>query len=169
MQKTAELQGYTVILLRCADRYLLLERSQTKSFAPGLWTGIGGHVEADETTDLYASALRELHEESGLTLDDVQDFVLRRVLLTNRIGRPFGVLLYFTGTLTQAVVPYCPEGELSWKYAEEFAALNIIDNTRPVLDCLVEDMKRDPSGIQPPRTGLGLFAPDGTFQQVVWG
>lgn len=169
MHKTAKFQAYTVILLRCADRYLLLHRSQSKSFAPGKWTGIGGHVEPDEYKDLYASALRELREESGLSLADLRDFTLRRVLLTNRAGRPFGILFYFTGTLTLAVLPDCPEGELSWRQADEFASLDIIDNTRPVLDCLVKDMNRDPSGIQPPRTGLGIFTPDGQFQSVVWG
>ena len=169
MLKPTALEAFTVILLRCADRYLLLQRSPAKSFAPGRWTGVGGHVEPDEFADLYASALRELQEETGITLAEVQGFSLRRLLLTNRPGRSFGVILYFTGTLAQAVLPDCPEGTLAWKRVDEFPALDIIDNTRPVLDCLVEDLLTDPAGARPPRTGLAIFTPDGQFQQVLWG
>lgn len=169
MQRTNALQASTSILLNCAGKYLLLLRSQTKTFAPGFWAGIGGHVEAEEYNDLYASAIREMNEETGLSLPDVRNFTLRRVLLTNRPGRPFGVLLYFTGTIEHLVFPDCPEGTLDWKHASEFAALGIVDNTRPVLDCLVEDMKNDPSGTQPPITGLAIFTPDGRFQRVMWG
>ncbi len=158
-----------MIFLRCEDRYLLLQRSPAKSFAPGRWTGVGGHVEPQEYTDLYASALRELREETGITPAEVKNFSLRRVLLTNRPGRSFGVVLYFTGSLAYPVLPNCPEGTLYWKVAEEFSGLDIIENTRPVFDDLIEDMQRDPSGGQPPRTGLGRFAQDGQFLGVIWG
>ncbi len=163
------LEAYTVILLKHADHYLLLQRSQSKSFAPNRWTGVGGHVEQGEYADLDASALRELYEETGITGRSVQNFALRRVLLTNRPGRPLGIVLYYTGTLAKQVLPNCPEGSLAWKRAEEFASLDIIETTRPVLDCLVEDFRRDPAGKEPVKTGLGVFCLDGAFRKVIWG
>ena len=80
----------------------MLERAATKRMHPGLWTGMGGRVEADEMGDLTASALRELHEESGIGARDVTDFALRRVVFHARPGAPLTTLLYFTGTLTTA-------------------------------------------------------------------
>jgi len=34
--------AFSLILLRHGERYLLLRRAETKRFAPGRWTGIGG-------------------------------------------------------------------------------------------------------------------------------
>jgi 8-oxo-dGTP diphosphatase len=44
--------AYTVVLLRHNGRFLLLQRSAAKAFAPQRWTGLGGRVEPAEFTDL---------------------------------------------------------------------------------------------------------------------
>ena len=137
--------------------------------APRRWTGLGGHVEPDEFSRLRASALREVYEEAGIAQEDIQNFKLRRALLTNRPSHTLRVILYFTGVLQQPILPFCPEGQLFWLSPNQFNALDIIENTRPVLSCLVEDMQRDPQGIDPVVTGLGVFNPQGSFKGVSWG
>jgi len=159
----------SVVFLYCDGRYLLLQRSPWKAFAPMRWTGLGGHVESNEYSSLRASALREIWEESGIVEKDILNFALRRVLLINRPGESLGVLFYFTGELQECILPACPEGELSWLSPEQFDSVDIIETTRLVLACLVEDVRCDPGGSHPVATGLGVFNAQGLFQGVVWG
>ena len=168
MQVTDALEAYTVSLLRHKNHYLLLQRAPTRAFAPGRWTGLGGHVEAGEYDHLRASALREVQEEAGISPQDISNFMLRRALLVNRPAQPLRVLLYFTGCLEQMVHPTCPEGVLAWKQAAEFNDLDIIETTRPVLKCLIGDMNTDPGGSESPKIGLTVFDAEGIFQKVVW-
>ena len=159
---------FTVVVLRHAGQYLLLERAATKQVQPGRWTGMGGRVETDEMGDLTASALRELHEESGIAAHDVTDFTLRRVIFHARPGAPLTTLLYFTGTLTTRILPPCPEGTLAWVSPEQLPDLPLIDNARPLLPLLFADQERDPTGIEPLALGLARFMPDGTFIDILW-
>jgi 8-oxo-dGTP diphosphatase len=160
---------YTVTFLGCDGRYLLLQRSPEKTFAPMRWTGLGGHVEPDEFSSLRASALREVWEEAGIRQEEIRNFKLRRVLLANRPGPSLRVIFYFTGVLQQPILPSCPEGQLFWLFPNQFDSLDIIETTRPVLTCLVEDMQNDPQGTTPVAIGLGIFNPQGSFQGVSWG
>jgi 8-oxo-dGTP diphosphatase len=168
MQTTDTLEAYTVSLLRHKEQFLLLQRSPNKQFAPGRWTGLGGHVEMNEYGQLRAAALREVQEESGILPQDIGDFVLRRALLVSRPFQPFRVLLYFTGVLNQFVTPDCPEGTLFWKQATELQSLDIIETTRPVLDLLIDDMDKDPNGIELPKIGMAVFNSDALFQREIW-
>jgi 8-oxo-dGTP diphosphatase len=160
---------YTVTFLRCGERFLLLQRSPDKTFAPMRWTGLGGHVESNEFSRLRDSALREVWEESAISENEIQNFTLRRALLTNRPGSSFGLILYFTGVLQEPILPPCPEGQLFWLSPDQFDALDIIETTRPVLACLVDEMHKDPHGTNPVVTGVGVFNSQGLFQGDVWG
>ncbi|HUZ03076.1 MAG TPA: NUDIX domain-containing protein [Thermomicrobiaceae bacterium] len=162
------LEAYSLLLLTCQGRYLLLRRAAGKRFAPGRWTGIGGRVEPDELGRLRASALRELVEETGLPADAVTSFALRRVLVHARPGEPLTVLLYFTGTLGEPVLPECAEGTLAWVRAAEIADLDVIENTAQVIPRLIEDLARDPHGREPVVLGLARYAMDGSLERVVW-
>ena len=168
MQMIDALEAYTVSLLRYKNLFLLLQRSPNKEFAPGRWTGLGGHVEMNEYNQLRCSALREVQEESGIMPQDIRNFVLRRALLVSRPIHPFRVVLYFTGVLDQIVTPVCPEGSLFWKPATEFQSLDIIETTRPVLDLLIADMENDPSGSGLPKTGIAVFNEELAFQREIW-
>jgi 8-oxo-dGTP diphosphatase len=168
MQKIDALEAYSVSILRHADRFLLLQRSPEKQFAPGRWTGLGGHVEANEHSQLRLAALREVQEEAGIGSQDIGNFVLRRALLVNRPTLPLAVVLYFTGTLSQILTPACPEGTLAWKLQAEFDSLDIIETTRPILDLLIDDMDHDPTGIALPKIGVAVFNAAGVFEKDIW-
>lgn len=168
MAKYNALEAYSMVLLDHAGRYLLLHRAAAKRFAPGRWTGVGGRVEDGEFADLHAAALREVYEETGIAAAEIAGFTLRRALLQARPGESLTVLLYFTGTLAGPVLPSSSEGTLSWVMADELGRLDIIENTRLTLPFLIEDMHRDPAGVEPVRVGAAQFQQDGELEQIVW-
>jgi 8-oxo-dGTP diphosphatase len=160
--------AYSLVLLRHGDRYLLLRRAETKRFAPGRWTGLGGRIEDGEFADLQRSALRELAEEAGIDATEVADFALRRALLHAKPGEPLTLLLYFTGSLSAPVLPATSEGTLSWVTAEELKGLDIIENTRLVLPLLIADLQRDPPGHETVWIGAAHYHEDGRLERIVW-
>jgi len=162
------LEIFTVVLLHHNGRYLLLQRAASKRFAPGRWTGIGGHVEPHEWNTLREAALRELGEESGIQEQDLEHLVLRRVLLHARPNDPLTLLLYFTAELRQAILPACNEGALHWKSVADLPALDVIESTHAVLPLLIADLQRDPSGQEPVQLGVAHYTSPVELNRVLW-
>lgn len=115
----------TLCFVRNGDDVLLMKRSPNRRVFPNQYNGLGGHIEADE--DPYTAAVREIKEESGLTVRDVR---LRAVHNINA-GEQTGIMLFvFTATSdSREVVADEREGTLHWV---DVATLNDYD--------LVEDL-----------------------------
>lgn len=162
------LAAFTMTLLCSGDHYLMLQRGNYKSFAPGRWTGIGGRVEPDEFDDISASALREIREETGYQSDEIENLVLRRSLLQQRPGHPATVLFYFTGDVAVRRTLQTDEGTLHWKTFQEIQHLDVIENTRLVIPLLIDDQHRDPHGSCPQIPGACSFDEPGNLSKIVW-
>lgn len=117
---------YSVIFLidqSPPTKILLLKRGVFMRYAPGWYTGIGGKMEAGET--FLEGALRELHEETGLTGIALSEFA--RCIVENDV-----VLHYYQG-LYDGPVPQCNEGDLEWVSADTITQKAIIPDTALVV------------------------------------
>ena len=45
--------------------YLLMKRAENRGIAPGVWSGVGGHIEPNEINDPLAACYREIEEETN--------------------------------------------------------------------------------------------------------
>ena len=100
----------TLIFITHGCEVLLLRGAPTKRLWPGKMNGIGGHIERHE--DVYASARREVAEETGL---DVEPLTLRGILHVTHPERDPGVMLMvFTGEALSKEVRASAEGDLLW-------------------------------------------------------
>ena len=72
------LRSMTSLYILREDKILMLYRVGSRVIEPS-WVGIGGHFEPEEYNDPAACVLRELKEETGLTLSNIEDMQLRYV------------------------------------------------------------------------------------------
>lgn len=54
-------------IIKCMDEYLIVQRSKTDDFLPGVWEFPGGNIEENET--ILEALKRELKEEIGYEID----------------------------------------------------------------------------------------------------
>lgn len=96
------------------DRFLLMKRSDTRAFYPGVWGAVGGHLTPGEIDDPRAACLREIREETGLTGDDIEALDLRYITL-RRHGDEIRMMYVYAGTArTFAYEDKTDEGTLHW-------------------------------------------------------
>jgi 8-oxo-dGTP diphosphatase len=119
----------TLIFLLNGDDILLIERSPNARLFPGMYNGVGGHVERGE--DVLSSAQREIREETGL---DVPDLSLRCLLNVDEGADRPGVLVFvFVGHLERRDVAASSEGTLHWVPLAHIGELNLLPDLPPLL------------------------------------
>jgi 8-oxo-dGTP diphosphatase len=119
--------------LRHNGNFLMMKRAETRELAPGLWAGLGGHLEPAEMSSPEAACRREIFEESGLAEKDLRDFRLQCVVLrlfgTEELRQQF---IYFGETNTETVRD-SQEGALHWIPESEVMRLAMPKITRIIL------------------------------------
>lgn len=118
----------TLVFITRNDCVLLLRGAPTKRIWANKYNGIGGHVERDE--DVYAAALREVREETGLDVDD-----LRLAGLINIDGdQPTGIMLFvFTATARSGDPIPSEEGSLEWIDRDQLAQIDLVEDLPTIL------------------------------------
>ena len=75
------LQSGAAAFLKHNGHYLLMERAPGRKIAPGVWSGVGGHIEPYEINDPFSSCLREIYEETGITREHIFNLKLRYIII----------------------------------------------------------------------------------------
>ena len=92
----------------------------------------GGHFEPEELNDPRACVLREMHEELGLTEQDVEDLALRYVtyrIVEGEIRQNY----YFFARLKEDLPLVSTEGNLRWVPFAEVPDLHMPVSAKPML------------------------------------
>lgn len=115
------MKNTTLCYIEKDEKYLMLHRSAKKNDGSGgKWMGIGGHFEEGESP--YDCVIREVNEETGLTLIEPQ----YRAVVTFDSDEYESEQMHlftcksFTGELCQ-----CDEGELHWIDKDKINELNM--------------------------------------------
>ncbi len=116
----------TLVFARRGDSYLLIKGAAGKRSWPGLYNGVGGHVEQGEA--VLEAARREFREETGLEAN------LRLCGTVVVDAGDVGIGLYvFTGEVTGGSLRASPEGEPEWISIDNLDSLRAVSDLAPML------------------------------------
>lgn len=119
----------TLCFITHGDDILLIKRSEHRRVYPGMYNGVGGHIERDE--DPQTGAIREMQEETGL---DVQNVRFCGVIHVDA-GEAAGILVFvFTAEAASRDFAPCDEGTLEWVTRDEIDSLPVVEDLLILLD-----------------------------------
>lgn len=125
-------------------KVLMHKRAKDKKKWPGFWIGPGGHVDAGE--DVLLTAIREVKEETGVTLKE-KDIKLKVLAFHHHIDRKEVWMEY----LFRAVIPKSQkiistvEGETKWIDIDKLLKMNKVF---PPSKYYFDHILKDKPGIQ---------------------
>jgi 8-oxo-dGTP diphosphatase len=130
----------TLCFITHGDDVLLLRGGPHKRLWAGLYNGVGGHLEQEE--DVYSAALREIKEETGLTVREVR---LRGIVHADAGDPILGVLFFvFTATAESRQVKPSEEGTLEWVPIAQLPASEMVEDLPTLLPRVLAMAPADP-------------------------
>ncbi len=109
----------TLCYLQTKDSYLLMHRIfKENDINHNKWIGLGGHFEFGESPE--DCLLREVKEESGLTLTD---YKLRGIVTFLSDDDPAEYMFLYSADVWTGQLKECDEGKLEWIKKSDFIQL----------------------------------------------
>ena len=131
IMKAITLRNGVAAFLKNNDNYLLMKRADNRKIAPGVWSGIGGHIEPHEINDPLTACYREIEEEAGIIKAEIASLELFYIITRRSKNEIRQSYIYF-GETTATNVTQSDEGELfgipqnlllEREYTKTFAAM----------------------------------------------
>ena len=127
-----------LVFLRNKEEVLLLKGAPDKRIWANFYNGLGGHVEVDE--DVFTAALREVHEETGLVVSNLE---LRAIANIDAGNNETGSLMFvFVGQSRDRRLISSREGGLHWISIHELPDKELVEDLPWLLPRLFK-MKSD--------------------------
>lgn len=115
------------------NQLLFLEKASNQSSFYGMALPIGGHIEPLEINKPKEACLREIYEETRLTIEDITDLKLRYIILRIKDSEIRIQYCYFTNAKHKNVQE-SEEGRLFWRNYNVPTELNLTVTTRNILE-----------------------------------
>ena len=124
----------TLCYIEQDGKYLMLHRTKKKQdINKDKWIGVGGHAEGTE--DAERCLLREVKEETGLTLTSYK-FRGLVTFISDKVEEPELMCLFTADGFTGEIIP-CTEGDLQWVKKEDVPKLPTWEGDAIFLDLLI--------------------------------
>ena len=134
MDRSSKIELTNMCLIYDESRVLVQEKQGLKEKYQGGLVFPGGHVEPDES--LLDSVLREMKEETGLTIHNPQPCGFKDWILED--GTRYIVLLYKTDQF-EGELKSSEEGRVFWLDRSEIDSANLIWNMRELMQIFESD------------------------------
>lgn len=130
----------TLCFVTSGDEVLLLRGAPDKRIWPDQYNGVGGHVKHDE--DVHTAALREIYEETGLSLRELR---LRGIINIPVDPGDKGIILFvFTAVAANRDVRPSAEGTPQWVPFDEIHRLDLVEDLPTLLPRVLAMAPDDP-------------------------
>jgi 8-oxo-dGTP diphosphatase len=126
----------TILFVFSEDKVLLQKGALNKKINPGLWNGLGGHIERNE--DVFSAAKRELFEEAGI---QCVGLMLCGTIMID-VTDIEGILLFVFASQEAGLKPIdSTEGKLAWFPVDRIPISEIVDDVPDLLDRVSRTME----------------------------
>jgi 8-oxo-dGTP diphosphatase len=114
--------------LSCGSEVLMMKRGLHKEMAPGMWAGIGGHLEINDiknprAIDIIETCYREVQEETSIKRSEIIGLQLRYIVV-RKVDNEIRWHHHYFGEIRKKIsLPKCDEGEFHWVEKAKILAL----------------------------------------------
>lgn len=154
----------TLIFLTRGDQVLMLKGAPHKRLWAGKYNGIGGHLEPGESP--YRSALRELLEETGLRVDNLE---LRAVIHVTLPTPPGVIIFVFVGKTPSGELRTSDEGTPVWLDLDELSALPLVEDLPELLPRILTPRLGNPEHAEPDRVLFATYLVGDDGLNIIFG
>lgn len=138
IRKKYQLVPRTLVFIENDDKILVLCKAKKDSFGYGKINGVGGHIEQGE--EPFEAALREVHEEAGIS---VKDLDLAAILFIDINDTPGIQVFIFKAKYDGGPLRESDEGTLQWMTRDELLNDSNVVRDLPFLIEVVDQHKRN--------------------------